>query len=73
MSGNSTAAAPVNRGGGGGASNTNSGGSGVVIVRFKTGALSVSATGTYTVTTPTIGGIPYTVYRFTGNGTFVVS
>ena len=70
----------VNTGGGGGGGNGASiggsggaGGSGRVVVRFKTGTKTVSATGTYTVSTPTIGGIPYTVYTFTGNGSYTTN
>lgn len=66
-------------GGGGGGGGTNggsggaAGGSGVVIVRIKNGSATVSATGSYTTLTPTIKGVAYTVYRFTGNGTLTVS
>ncbi len=60
-------------GGGGGGNPGGAGGSGIVVVRFKTGTATVSATGTYTSSTTTINGVGYTVYKFTGNGSFVVS
>lgn len=67
----------ANTGGGGGGRGTagtaGSGGSGVVVIRFKTGSATVSATGTYAVTTATVRNINYTIYKFTSSGTFVVS
>ncbi|HWT40354.1 MAG TPA: hypothetical protein VN081_03770 [Dongiaceae bacterium] len=78
--GNSMAAlnGVANTGGGGGGRTGNAaggnGGSGIVIVRFQTGTLTVSATGTYATSTMTdVNGVGYTVYTFTGNGTFTIS
>lgn len=75
-----TATAGVaNTGGGGGGGGANggsggaAGGSGIVVIRIRTGSATVSATGSYTTSTPTINGVAYTVYRFTGNGSFIVS
>lgn len=65
-------------GGGGGANGSNTGqsggagGSGIVMVRFKTGTISVGTISglTYTSTNVTISGVAYTVYKFTaGSGT----
>lgn len=66
------AAQRVNRGGGGG-NGYGHGSSGIVLVRIKTGTMSITPTGTYTVANVTIDGTAYTVYRFTGSGTFKVN
>src|SRR5690606_14428839 len=67
----------ANTGGGGGAGGSSgsggAGGSGLVLVRFKTGTATVSATGGYTVSTISVMGESYTVYRFTSSGSFTVS
>lgn len=67
----------ANTGGGGGAGvSTNvggAGGTGVVMVRIKTGSATVSTTGAVTTASVNVRGVPYTVYRFTGAGTFTVS
>ncbi|MES2631015.1 MAG: hypothetical protein V4611_03590 [Patescibacteria group bacterium] len=67
----------ANTGGGGGgrtgSAQAGNGGSGVVIVRFITGKLSVTVTGSPTLTTTTMAGVSYTSYTFTNNGTFVIT
>lgn len=63
-------------GGGGGRSNSNaagSGGSGLVVIRIKTGSMNVSVTGSPSVSTATIQGVSYTIYRFTANGSFTIN
>ena len=66
-------------GGGGGANGRNTGanggagGSGVVIVRVKTGSMTISTTGSPTITNVTIDGTQYTIYRFNASGTFTIS
>ncbi len=70
---NSTVSAAANTGGGGGAAGvvgSNNGGSGVVIIRVKTGSMSISTTGAPTVTNVTIDGTAYTIYRYNASGTF---
>jgi septal ring-binding cell division protein DamX len=68
--GGSSTAAPANRGGGGSGVGGGAGGSGVVIVRFKTGSMAVTVTGSPVQTSATIGGIAYTIYTFNASGTF---
>lgn len=60
-------------GGGGGGSSAGNGGSGIVVVGFKTGSMTVSATGGYSSYTATINGVGYTFYKFTASGTFTIS
>lgn len=76
----SAAPATANTGGGGGGGGTDSksggggnGGSGLVVVSFKTGSITASATGAYSTYTATVNGVGYTFYKFTGNGTFTIS
>lgn len=79
--GNSTSMAALNgvanSGGGGGARTGNAaagnGGSGLVIVRIKTGSMSVTTTGSPIVTNVTINGIAYTIYRFNASGSFKIN
>ncbi len=58
----------LNRGGAGGA-----GGAGVVIVRVKTGSMTISTTGSPATTNVTINGVAYTIYRFTASGSFNIT
>lgn len=71
------AAGTASTGGGGAGGSTagggGAGGSGIVIFRFKTGTMSVSATGSYTVVSATIGGVGYSSYVFTGAGSLTVA
>lgn len=69
----SSAPAEANRGGGGAGVGGGAGGSGTVIVRIKTGSMTVSTTGSPTITNVTIAGVDYTVYRFNSNGSFTIS
>lgn len=68
-------AGPANTGNGGGGGNLAAiGGSGIVIIAFHTDGsdgvtTNSSASGSYTVTTSGL----YTIYTFTGNGTFIAS
>ncbi|MGV9001968.1 MAG: glycine-rich domain-containing protein [Candidatus Saccharimonadaceae bacterium] len=70
----------VNTGGGGGGAGANAGsggaagGSGVVIIRFKAGSATVTATpGACVVSHPTINNIQYDVYKFISTGTLTIS
>ncbi len=72
VSGGAGTNAGANTGGGGGGS-AGSGGSGVVIIRVKTGSMTISTTGSPVVTNVTIDGIAYTIYRFNTSGTFTIS
>ncbi len=71
--GGSSTAAPANRGGGGAGVGGGAGGSGTVIVRIKTGSMTVSTTGSPSITNVTLAGVAYTVYRFNANGSFTIS
>ena len=73
--GSTTLSPAVNTGGGAKCDNSNffvntAGGSGRVIVRYA-GSVQKATGGT--VTTATVGGNPYTIHDFTGNGTFSVT
>jgi len=75
-----TAAAGGRAGGGGGGGNGLSrggaggaGGAGNVIVRVKTGSVTVTTTGSPVVANTTINGVAYTVYRFNASGTFNIT
>ena len=69
-----TTTSPAANTGGGARNNigyiSGSGGSGRVIVRYA-GSVQKATGGT--VTTATVGGSPYTIHDFTGNGTFSVT
>lgn len=69
----SAATANTGGGGGGGGGAGAAGGSGVVLLRIRTGSATVNTTGSPAISTTTINGIGYTIYKFTGNGTFVVT
>ena len=59
--------------GGGGGGNSGAGGSGVVIVRVRTGSMTITTTGSPTITNVTVDSTAYTIYQFNASGSFTIS